>query len=164
MKLFNLKSLSILLSFLFFSAAIITAQPNQRKNPRKKTARFINKTNLILAATGKQVKAKKVYTGYLNKAKSLEKKAIGHFNKKEHKKAVKKSYIARRYAFMAYKANGGTIPEKWRLSDRGKVEIKKLFEKKVTDEELKAKVTNEEKKADETEDGVVEDVEEGGDS
>ncbi len=158
MKNFNLKAFFALL-ILFVFVTSVDAQ-NKKPQPKKNTAKFINKTNMILAATGEKVKEKKVYTGYLKKASKIEKKGVAHFNNKEFKKATKKSYIARRYAFLAYKANGGTVPKKWRLNEKEKNRMKKLFKKKITDEELKKEVTDEEKEEEKEEDGVVEDVEE----
>ncbi len=60
---------------------------------------------------------------------------------------------------MAYKANDGTVPKKWRLDANEKTVIQKLFPKKLTNEELKEKVTDEEKEEEKDETGEIEDVE-----
>lgn len=156
----NLKFLTVFLSILFLGLASVNAQKGQNKvkHPKKDAAKFINRTNMIMAATGQKVKINKVYTGCLHRAKILETEAIGHFNKNQFKKTVIKSYKARRFSFIAYRANDGTVPNLWRLNEKEKRMIQNYLPETPTDEELEAEVTDEDKTADETEDGIVEDV------
>ena len=145
-----------LLSFLFLAVIIgfsANAQKEQSKKangkkhkPVKSTAKFINKTNRIIFATSDKVHQGKVYTGYLKKAKHHQRKAIKLFKQRKLKKATVHSYKARRLAFLAYKANHGKVPQKWRLNKKERKRVSKLMKKDPTDSELEKEVTPQDKK------------------
>lgn len=148
MKNNMLKVFVVLLAFIFVSSNYIYAQKtNDRKgqNPRKHTALFINKTNNILFITAESVRKNKVYTGYLHKAKIHQKQAIENFKKNRFKISVYNSFVARRLAFLAYEANGKTVPQTWRLNDKEKMIIKRMNIKEESIEELKAKIEENDK-------------------
>ena len=136
---------TILLALIILGATNLSAQKSNSKPGKKRTAKFINKTNRILLATGNKVHKHKVYTGYLAKAKKHQRKAITFYNKNNTRKAVRQSYKARRLAFLAFKANKGKIQKKWRLNDKEKKMLKNIVPKPKADDELKKEVTDDEK-------------------
>lgn len=103
----------------------------------KKTAQFLNKTNDILFEAGNTVKSEKVYTGYLHEAKKRQQASEELLKKGNYRKSMKKSYIARRYAFMAVEANKGEVKKEWKLDKNEENVMKRIMKKKVTNENLK---------------------------
>lgn len=148
---FNLSVVAFVFAFLV--AGINTATAQQSPKPTKKQAAlFINKTNKIMHQTGKKVKEKKVYTGYLKKGTKVQKAAIKQFKQGHYQQAINKSFVARHLAFKAFEANGGTIPQDWRLKN------KKIVTRRPTPEDLS--VTEEEKSKDQEAAEEVEELEE----
>ncbi len=138
------KTLVFTLSFVFLFSATLFAQNN--KPTKIETKAFINKTNIVMLETGVKVKKNEIYTGCLHKANIIQKEARSHYQKGEYRRAVNKSYIARRYAFIAFNANSKKpVPQVWRLTKHEK----RMITKFPTDDELKEEVTEEDKKADE---------------
>lgn len=110
--------LVILSALILFAGNDTFAQKSRadRKVPAKNTIKFLNRTGKIIVKTQKEVKENKVYTGALIKARDKQREALTAFKNKQVRDAVKKSYIARRYAFMAYRHNAGEIPGKWKMN------------------------------------------------
>ncbi len=137
------KSIVFTLSFVLLFSATIFAQ--SKKPTKIETKAFINKTNVVLLETGIKVKKNEVYTGCLHKANTIQKEARFHYRKGETRRAVNKSYLARKYSFIAYNANSKKkVPDAWRITKKEKTMITKF----PTNEELKKNVSKNDKKAD----------------
>jgi hypothetical protein len=148
----------LFLSILFaFATFLATAQKGQdgkggdSKTTGKGAAMFINRTGDIIVKTHKTVKTNKVYTGYLHKAQEKQVNAIELFKANNMKEAVKNSYVARRYAFMAYEANSGTVPVDWKMNENEVRVVHRMLPKPPQDSDLKAEVSNTDKKTEEDE-------------
>ncbi len=144
------------LKFIVFSLLILglsisldaqkTRDGGRKKMPAGKNVEiFMKRTNGMIAGTHALVKKQKKYTGFLHKSKQLQKEAIVKFEDKQFDKALKKSYIARRYAFLAYKENGEQVPKAWRLNEHEIRMIHRHFPVLPTDEELKEKINEDDK-------------------
>jgi len=141
-----LKSTALLLILIFIGVGNIQAQKtrdNSKSNPKKDATSFINRTNKMMFVTAQSVKEKQVYTGFLVKAKENQKDAIKAYNNKQYVVSVNKSYVARRYAFLAYKANGNAIPENWRINTKEKSIFKTMIKDEISDEALNKTVSDE---------------------
>ncbi len=146
MKLQKIKITGLLIIFLLAGVGVVQAQKtrDEGSNPKKDAALFINRTNKMMIVTASTVKEKQVYTGYLVKAKKKQQMAVKAYKEGNFAVAVKKSYIARRYSFLAYKANGQAVPEKWRINQKEKRIYKTMIKVEISDEELQKKVTDDE--------------------
>ncbi len=142
MKNFNSKVFVILLSVLLIVASSADAQRKRKGSttPKQDAAKFTTRTAVILSGVGGLVENKKVRTGYLKHARVLQAQAKKHIAKNELKQAVRKSYLGRRYGFIAYEANGGTIPQKWRMSKKESSDLAKYMANIPSDKELKEKL------------------------
>ncbi len=147
------KILAILFAAFFVSASYTFAQKGNDRggtSPKKSAAMFLNRTNAVLFETSKAVKENKVYTGYLKKAKDHQKTAINSFKNNDFKDAIRKSFAARRFAFLAFEANGKSVPEGWRLNQKEKMMIQKMSVTEDNIEELKKEVLEEDKQSEAT--------------
>jgi len=140
---------------LIMSALAVSAQKGQDnkggdgKTPGKGAAMYINRTGDLIVKAHKSVKTNKVYTGYLQKAQEKQVKAIELFKANNMKEAVKNSYVARRYAFMAYEANAGKVPDDWKMNENEVRVVHRMLPKPPQDADLKAEVSNTDKKTEE---------------
>lgn len=144
MKKISSKIFAIVLSVLIMTAGTADAQRKRKgdesTNDKKESGIFTARTATIISGAAELVKTGGKNTAYLTEAKKLQEEAKAHFTKNETGESVKKSYLARRYAFLAYEANGGTVPQKWRLTTEESTELDKYMTNKPTDQELKNKV------------------------
>ncbi len=155
MKTINFRILLLLAAGLLIgittNAQSLTDSDSKKAKHEKKTKEFIEKTNNILLTTANKVRKNKVYTGYLHKANKKQEKANEFFSEQKFRQAIKNSYLSRRYAFLAFRANKGKVHAKWRLTEKEKVKMKKIFKKEVTNKELKSKVTDKERATEQNE-------------
>lgn len=111
----------IILSFaMLFFVLFSFAQPHKIRP--KAAYKFLNRTNKILKLSLQQAKPIEVYTGGFAAGHDMQLKAIKEFKTNHFQRAVNDSYIARRLAFRAYKANTTKpISQKWRLTPKEKL-------------------------------------------
>jgi len=153
---FPMKAKYLIFSMLLIMSALaVSAQKGQDnkggdgKTPGKGAAMYINRTGDLIVKAHKSVKTNKVYTGYLQKAQEKQVKAIELFKANNMKEAVKNSYVARRYAFMAYEANAGKVPDDWKMNENEVRVVHRMLPKPPQDADLKAEVSNTDKKTEE---------------
>jgi len=159
MKISRIILILVLMSSLMVIGSNAYSQKTiSQKDPKKEAARFVNRTNKILFKTAQLVKEKKVYTGYLSRAKQLQLKAIQDFKDKDYKSAIQKSQKARRYAKLAFVANGGVADKNNELKPYEKKMVDESEPQQASDESIILEVTETDKSTEVSETGVVEDV------
>jgi len=108
------KLLTVLRLSLIFTFVFVFIQAADAQKPKKRLAHYLNRTNIVLRETGKQLKINKVYTGYYSKAVRHQKHAVRLFHKGLFNKAYHHSHRARVLARLAYEANLGVVPNDWK--------------------------------------------------
>jgi len=134
-----MKKLLLSTLIVIFELACFGQNVTHAINP-KAAYKFLNRTNKIIFLSLKEVQPIQVYTGGYATGKEMQKKAIKEFKNRKYQKAVNDSYVARRLAFRAYKANSKKpIPENWKLTPKEQL----LITVKVTPQMLNKLIKHE---------------------
>lgn len=107
--------LLLLLTLAFGSLHLQAQRPPAgpaKVNNKIKAKRCIRRTAAVIVKAHKQVKENKVYTGNLAKAVRHQRYAKHLYKKGNYVRAIHQSRMARRMAFLAIKANKGTVDKK----------------------------------------------------
>ena len=144
MKKINFNLFVLLLSVILFSATNAEAQRKKKgsdeaESPKQIAAKFTARTAVIISGVAEFVDTKGDNKGYLKYAKELQNDAKSDLASEDLKSAVENSYLARRYAYLAYEASGGTVPQKWRMTPGEENQMNKHFAgiERPTDQQLK---------------------------
>jgi len=136
------KVIAVIFAVLFVTMGAANAQESKKKQKvsEQSAKEFMKRTDGMIEKTAERVKEKKVHKGHLSMARTLEKESKLLFKEGKYNKATKKSYKARRHAFVAFQDNGGTVKENWKLNADEKKIISKDLRKKITKKKLRTQV------------------------
>ena len=144
MKKINLKMFVLLLSAILISVTSAEAQRKKKgsdeaESPKQIAAKFTARTAVVISGVAEFVDTKGDNKGYLKYAKELQNDSKSDLAGENYKSAVENSYLARRYAYLAYEAAGGTVPQKWRMTPGEENQMNKHFAgiERPTDQQLK---------------------------
>lgn len=107
----------LLFAIVFGSINSMDAQQRPPGGPAKvnnkiRAKRVIRRTAAVIVKAHKLTKENKVYTGNLAKAVRHQRYAKHLYKKGNFVRAIHQSRLARKYAFLAIKANKGTVDKK----------------------------------------------------